>query len=169
MKKASFVLVVLFPFFASCVGPAIAEDLLQNVQRLATPLSAAAPAVNVTINERINNAESIDASVKQSLLIALKNANLFGDGERGGYRIDAKIVTASMSLVSFGSFEGKLDVHYTVQDSGGRNVFDETVKTIAGSDTWYFSGGARHQRSRAVQMANNVTEFVDRLAARLQG
>lgn len=166
MRKATlFVAAALLPFLASCVGPAIAEDLLQNVERQATPISASAPTIHVTINEAINNSEGLDESVKQSLEIALRNANLFGEDAGDGCRIDADIVLASMSAIGFGSFEGKFDVHYVVRDDGDRTVFDETIKTVAGSDSWYFSGAARHRRSRAVQMANNVLEFVDRFAA----
>jgi hypothetical protein len=169
MKKSLQSLLVLFPLFASCVGPAIAEDLLREVERQEQPLAAAAPAIAVSLNPDINNAEGLDASVEQSLTIALDNANLFGEGVGGGYRIDADIVTASMSTMSFGSFEGKFDVHYVVHDASGRKVFDETVKTVAGSDQWSFAGAARHRRSRAVQMAKNVLTFVDLLVAKVRG
>ena len=168
MIKTSSLLVVLFPLLAGCLGPKVATDLLAKVERQETPLSPAAAVVQVTINPDINNSEELDVSVRQSLEIALANANVFGSDSARPCRIDAHILIASQSSFSFGSFEGKLEIHYVVHDPEGRQLLDQKVHTIAGSDTSYFMGAARHRRARACNMSKNVLEFVDLLVKRLK-
>jgi hypothetical protein len=122
----------------------------------------------VTINPKINNRELLDESVKESLEIALANANIFGTHSARRYHIEAEILGASQSPWGFGSFEGTLDIQYVVHDAYGPQLLNEKIHTVAGSDQWSFSAPARHRRSRAVNISKNVLQFVDRLVSRLQ-
>ena len=168
IMKTSSLLVVLFPLLGGCLGPKIATDLLAKVERQETPLSPAAAVVQVTINPDINNSEELDASVRESLEIALANANVLGTDSARPCRIAANIAIASQSAFSFGSFEGKLEIHYVVHDPEGKQLLDEKIHTVAGSDTSYFLGAARHRRARACNISKNVLEFVDLLVKRLK-
>jgi hypothetical protein len=122
----------------------------------------------VVINPRITNHEEIDKSVKQSLEMALANAKMFGADASTPYRIDANILIASQAAMSFGSFEGKLEIRYVVRDPTGKEILDKTIFTVAGSDQWMFYGAARHRRARAVNISTNVLQFVDTLQGVLQ-
>ena len=70
--------------------------------------------------------------------------------------------------MSFGSFEGQLEIRYVVHDSNDREILDKTISTVAGSDQWSFSGAKRHRRARAVNISKNVLQFVDILQSLLQ-
>jgi hypothetical protein len=70
--------------------------------------------------------------------------------------------------MSFGSFEGKLEIRYVVRDPNDGEMLDKTILTVAGSDEWSFSGAARHRRARAVNISKNVLQFVDILQSLLQ-
>ena len=167
--KLTYLLLLILPFaFIGCAGPKIAADLLANAKTNEKPLTNNSSIVNVTINKNINNYEKLDESVKQSLEIAFANANMFGADPSKPYRIDANILTASQSPMSFGSFEGKLEIRYVVQDPDNREILDKTILTIAGSDKWFFSGAKRHRRARAVNISKNVLQFVDILQRLLQ-
>lgn len=146
---------------AGCAGPKIAPDLLANVEVSSEPLVNNAVSIDVGINPEINNSEKLDESVKESLQIALDNANIFGADATRPYRISANILVASQSTWSFGSFEGKLEISYALFDDLNNKIVDEKIYTEAGSDKNYFSGAARHRRSRAVNISKNVLEFVE--------
>ncbi len=154
--------------FIGCAGPRIAVDLLAKTSKNEKPLSDNSSVVNVTINPRINNYERLDESVKQSLDIALENANIFGSDASKHYKIDANILVASQAPMSFGSFEGKLEIRYLVVDPNNKEILDKTIMTEAGSDKFIFSGAARHRRARAVNISKNVLQFVEILRKHLE-
>lgn len=160
----SFLLVIAA---SGCAGPKIAADLLANVDKRDQPLVKNAVAIEVAINPAINNDERIDESVKESLALALANANLFGADPARPYRINARVTVASQAAMSFGSFEGKLEINYVLLDAGNNKIMDETIHTEAGSDTMYFYGPKRHRRARAVNISKNVLQFVAILQTRL--
>lgn len=161
IKNTCLLLLMLLFAVSGCAGPKIATDLLANARTNQKPLTKKSSIVNVAINPRINNYEKLDESVKQSLEIALANANIFDTDSSEPYRIDANILTASQSPMSFGSFEGKLEIRYVVHDPNDREILDKTIFTVAGSDKWSFSGAKRHRRARAVNISKNVLQFVD--------
>ena len=160
-------LVSLIIFVSGCAGPKIANDLLSQVEIHNKPLINNTVTINVQIKPGIHNHEKIDESVKESLKIALINANSFGKDSSHPYRIDANIMVASQSPMSFGSFPGKLQINYLLFDDTNNKIIDETIYTEAGSDKWFFSGAARHRRSRAVNISKNVLQFVDVLQKKL--
>jgi hypothetical protein len=168
MKNTYLLLLMLLFALSGCAGPKIAADLLTNTRTNEKPLTNDSSTVNVTINPRINNYEKLDESVKQSLEIALANANIFGVDASKPYRIDANILTASQPPMSFGSFEGKLEIRYMVHGPNDDTILDKTIFTIAGSDKMFFSGAKRHRRARAVNISKNVLQFVDILQSLLQ-
>ena len=168
MKNTYLLLFMLLFACGGCAGPKIAVDLLANARMSEKPLVNNSSIVNVEINPNINNYEKLDETVKQSLEIALTNANIFGADSSSLYRINANILIASQSPMSFGSFKGKLEIRYVVHDPNDREVLDKTIFTEAGSDKWYFSGAARHRRSRAVNISKNVLQFVDTLQSLFQ-
>ena len=168
MKNTYLLVLMLLFAISGCAGPKIAADLLANARTNEKPLTNNSSIVNVEITPRINNYEKLDESVKQSLEIALANANIFGADSSRPYRIDANILTASQSPMSFGSFEGKLEIRYVVHDPNDREILDKTIFTVAGSDKWLFSGAARHRRARAVNTSKNALQFVDILQSLLQ-
>ena len=146
LKNTYLLLLISVFILSSCAGPKIAVDLLANAKANEKPLTNNSSLVNVKINPDINNYEKIDESVKESLEIALTNANIFA---------------ASQSPMSFGSFEGKLEIHYIVFDPNDEEILDKTIYTEAGSDKWSFSGAKRSRRARAVNISENVLQFVD--------
>ena len=165
----TYILLLMLLFvFSGCAGPKIAADLLANARTNEKPITNNSSIVDVAINPRINNYEKLDESVKQSLEIALANANIFGADSSKPYRIDANILTASQAPMSFGSFEGKLEIRYLVHDPNDREILDKTIFTVAGSDKMFFSGAKRHRRARAVNISKNVLQFVDILQSVLQ-
>jgi hypothetical protein len=156
LSLVSFIL-----FVSGCAGPKIANDLLGHAEKNNTPLINNTVTIDVKINPTINNYEKIDESVKESLEIALINANIFGADSSHPYRINANIMVASQSPMSFGSFEGKLKINYILFDETNNKIIDKTIYTEAGSDKMYFSGAKRHRRARAVNISKNVLQFVD--------
>ncbi|WP_347454826.1 hypothetical protein ABEF79_04775 [Acinetobacter sp. ANC 7454] len=147
-----------------CATPLIAPDIIANVKKVDSPYLQNASSVQVSINPKINNREKIDVKVKDSLELALKNSNLFGTNTQQPYKITAEVLVASQAAVSFGNFEGKLGIKYTVFDDKGVQIFQDTINTVAGSDLNPLSPAvARHTRSRARNIALNVNEFVEKL------
>jgi hypothetical protein len=146
-----------------CAGPKIAADLLGKVEPNQKPICSCSYEIAATIDPGISNYEGIDESVRESLDIALVKSNLFTPDSATKYQIKADILVASEAAWSFGSFNGKLSIRYTVLDSSGRELLKTEIYTEAGSDKWSFSGAARHQRSRAVNISKNVLQFVERL------
>ena len=144
-----------------CAVSRVAPDLLANVKKNEQPLTSSWANVRVDINPKINNYEAIDDAVRQSLELALKNANVFGNDITKQYKIQANVLTASQSPISFGNFNGKLEVRYVVTDPAGNQVLDKTIYTEAGADRWHFVGAVRHARARAVNISKNVLQFVD--------
>lgn len=152
---------------SSCAGPKIAVDQLANAKKNEKPLTNSTSIVNVTINPLINNREKLDESVKQSLKIALANANIFGKDSIKSYKIDANISVASQAPASFGNFEGTLEIHYVVHDINDVELLYKKIYTVAGSDKWYFVATKRHRRARALNISKNVLQFVDFLQGQL--
>ncbi len=156
-------------FFSACAGPKIAADLLAEVGHVnEQPLTDSSVVVAVTINPEISNYEGIDETVKESLELALANANMFGSDVASPYSIDAHVVVASQAPMSFGNFEGKLEVQYIARDDQGNELLNESLLTEAGSDRWSFVGAARHRRARACNASKNVLLFVEHLQAKLE-
>lgn len=153
---------------SGCAGPKMAPDLLANTERSQQPLVSNAVTIDVDINRDINNYERLDDTVRQSLEVALENANIFGGDASGLYRIEAKILIASQAAWGFGSFEGKLEIIYVLSDENQKKILEETIHTVAGSDKMYFSGAARHRRARAVNISENVLQFVEILRTKLK-
>jgi hypothetical protein len=154
-------LLALSIVFGGCTGLKIAPDLVGSVRPNEKPITSSAYETTVTINPNINNDEGIDQSVQESLDMALDSAKIFTAGGASKYKIKADILIASEAAWSFGSFDNKLQIRYTVINPSGHELIDKTIYTEAGSDHFIFYGGARHQRARAVNMAKNVTEFVE--------
>lgn len=161
LKNIYVLFIVLVLILSGCAGSKIAADLLANAKANEKPLTNNSSIVKVKINPSINNYEKIDESVKESLELALANANIFGTDASKPFRIEANILVASQSPMSFGSFEGKLEIQYIVFDPNDEEILDKTIHTEAGSDKWSFSGAARSRRARAVNISMNVLQFVD--------
>lgn len=167
--RCSMLLVILsLSLLAGCAGPKVASDLLVKTEKLNSPLVGHGYSISAEINPKINNYEKIDKSVKESLDIALKKANIFSANQSQPYIINANVEIASQAAWSFGSFEGKLQVEYTVYDELKKVILEKVIYTEAGSDEWYFSGAKRHTRARAVNIAKNVLEFTDYLKENLK-
>ncbi len=148
-------IMIIIIIACGCAGPKIAPDLLAHANRNNIPLVNNPVTIAVDINPDINNYEKIDASVKESLEMALVNANIFGADPSLYYKIHANILVASQSAWSFGSFKGKLEINYILFDDNNNKIIDETIYTEAGSDKMYFLGAKRHRRSRAVNISKN--------------
>lgn len=167
-KQSIALVLTLSAFFLSgCAGPKIASDLLSQTPVQESPIVDNGVKISVQINPRINNYEKIDQSVKESLRVALETSNIFGTELAKPYQINANIITASQARMSFGSFEGTLEIIYTVTDEVGNEVLEKSIYTEAGSDRWYFFGAKRHRRARAVNISENVLQFVEVLRAEL--
>lgn len=162
----SFALILILT--SGCAGPKIAADLLDHAETNKEPLLKNSVTIDAEINPSINNYEGIDESVKQSLEVALRKSNIFGADSSRSYRINANVRIASQAAMSFGSFEGKLEVHYILFDENNNEIVNEIIYTEAGSDVWYFSGAKRHRRARAVNIAKNVLQFVDILQSKFK-
>ena len=168
IKYIFLLLLVLITLIASgCAGPKTANDLLTHVETESEPLINNAVTITTEINPAINNNEKIDESVKESLEIALINANIFGADSSHPYRISANITVASQARWS-GSFGGKLEIVYILFDESNNKIIDETIYTEAENDKWAFSGNKRHRRSRAVNISKNVLQFVEILQSQLK-
>ena len=161
-------LVFIIIIVSGCAGPKIAPDLLIKAEKNDKPLVDNAVTIDVKINPAIHNYEKIDESVKESLEIALKNANIFGADSAHPYKISADILVASQAAMSFGSFNGKLEINYILFDETNNKIIEKKIYTEAGSDKWYFSGAKRHRRARAVNISKNVLQFVDILQSQLK-
>lgn len=161
-------LVCIIIIVSGCAGSKIAPDLLAQVEKQHKPLVNNAVTIAVEINPAINNYEEIDQSVKESLEIALLNANIFGADFSHPYRISATIMVASQAGLSFGSFKGTLQINYFLFDETDKQIIYEPIYTEAGSDKFYFYGPSRHQRARAVNISKNVLQFVDIVQRKLK-
>jgi hypothetical protein len=144
-------------------GPKIAVDLLGKAEPNDKPICSCSYEIVATIDPKINNYEGIDQSVRESLDIALTTAKLFTPGAATKYKIKADVLVASQALVSFGSFNGRLGIRYTVLNPSGQELLNKEIHTVAGSDVHYFSGEARHRRARAVNISKNILQFVELL------
>lgn len=163
----SFIIIILL--ISGCAGPKVAIDLLEKVEKVNdTYLIKNSVTIDAGVNPSINNSERIDKSVIKSLRFALNKANIFGDDSAHPYWININVTIASQSRVNFGSFNGKLEIHYTLFDDDNNKIIDKTIYTEAGSDIRYFSGAKRHRRARAANIAKNVLEFVSVLQARFK-
>ncbi|EPF70171.1 hypothetical protein [Acinetobacter rudis] len=169
MKKILCALVISIGL-VGCTGPRIATDLLTARTVKHNPaLIPNAANIAVTINPQITNKfERIDNKLKESLEVALKDSNIFGNDQTKPYKIDADIMVASQAAMSFGNFNGKLKIHYVVKDTENKIILDETFDTVAGSDAWHFSGAQRATRARAVNISKNVNLFLDALEIALK-
>jgi hypothetical protein len=153
-------LFALSVMLGGCVGPKIAADLLATAAPNDKPICSCSYEIVATINPKINNYEGIDQSVRESLDLALTTAKLFTPGAATKYQIKADVLVASEPAWSFGSFNGTLSIRYTVLGPSGQELLNKEIYTEAGSDKMYFSGAARHQRARAVNISKNVLQFV---------
>ena len=158
-------LIALSVVLGGCAGPKIAADLLGKVEPNDRPICSCSYEIVATIDPGINNYEGIDQSVRESLDLALTTAKLFTPGAATRYKIKADVLVASQAAWSFGLFNGKLSVRYTVLDPSGQELLNKTIYTEAGSDRHSFSGARRHQRARAVNISKNVLQFVELLRA----
>lgn len=156
-----FSLVWIIIFISACAGPRVASDLLVPTAHNNNPLLENAVIIFTEINPAISNFEGIDGILKESLELALKNSNIFGEDSSHPYRIMANILVASQPPMSFGNFEGQLKVNYILFDDSKTEILNETIYTEAGSDEWSFSGAKRHRRARAANIAKNVLQFVN--------
>ncbi|WP_158930540.1 hypothetical protein [Acidisphaera sp. S103] len=156
-------LFALLVVLEGCAGPKIAADQLDKVEPNQNPICSCSYEIAATIDPGINNYEGIDESVRESLDIALAKSKLFTPDSAIKYKIKADVLVASEAAWSFGSFNGKLSIRYTVLNASGQELLKTEIYTEAGSDKAYFSGAARHQRSRAVNISKNVLQFVERL------
>ena len=156
-------LIVLSVVLGGCAGPKIATDLLGNAAPNDKPICSCSYEIVATIDPRINNYEGIDMSVRESLDLALTTAKLFTPEAATKYKIKADVLVASQAAWSFGSFNGKLSIRYTVLNPSGQELLNKEIYTEAGSDKHYFSGEARHRRARAVNISKNVLQFVELL------
>ena len=175
IKKNLYLLPLMMIFIiiaCGCAGPKIAiniaPDLLAPAEKNNMPLVNNAVTITVEIDPAINNYEKIDESVKESLEMALINANIFGADPLHYYRIHANIMEASQAAFSFGSFEGTLKINYILFDDTNNKIIDETIYTEAGTDKWVYLAVTRHQRARAVNISKNVLQFVDILQSQLK-
>lgn len=155
--------------FTGCASQRIATDVLAQVNPLQTPLVNNASQINVSVNPKINENANMDTKMKESLEIALKNSNIFGSNTQQPYTINAEVLVASQARVSFGPFNGKLEVKYTVLNENGKQIFQDTIYTEAGSDLKpYMPGTLRHQRARARNIAININQFIEKLETQLK-
>ena len=160
--------IVCTALLTGCAGPKVATDLLQQIPPAAAPKVENGVVVNTTIDGTIRNYEGLDVTLRESLITALQQANLFSPGNTlPPYTIQAHIDIASQAAFSFGNFEGTLQVTYKVMNEKNEPILEKTIHTIAGSDSFSFSGAKRHRRARAVNMAKNVTEFTEYLKGNL--
>ena len=165
--KYSFLLFLAWIILISgCAGPKVASDLLVPKAHNNKPLVSNSVFIFTEINPSINNWEQLDETLKESLEIALKNSNVFGEDPSNSYRIKANILEASQSPMSFGNFKGKLKINYILYDVSKTEVLNETIYTEAGSDKWSFVGAKRHRRARAVNISKNVLQFVNILQSK---
>ncbi len=169
LRRGALLLALALVGLSGCIGPKVATDLLVPDVVNSAPLQEGSVEIAVSINPKINNREELDATVRESLEIALENANVFGSDATRAYRITAEISIASQAAMGFGNFNGKLEIVYEVFDEAGNSVLAETIYTEAGSDRWFFMGLARHRRARAVNISKNVMQFVEMLQVKLQG
>ena len=167
-KLCILLVICVFLLINGCAGPKVAFDLLTPPTQNADPLLNNAVIIETEVNPRINNYEKMDETLKESLETALKNANIFGTDTLKPYKIKANILVASQAAASFGNFEGKLEVHYSLLDSNDDQILDEKIYTEAGSDEWSLVGAKRHRRARAVNIAKNVLQFVEILQKKLK-
>lgn len=161
-KQLAILFAIVGIFLTGCAGPKVATDLLEQIPPVAEPTVDHSVEINTSIEPTINNYEGLDVTLRESLKMALTEANIFNlNNAQSAYSIQAHIDIASQAAMSFGNFEGTLQVTYQVFDESEQLILEKTIHTVAGSDAFYFSGAKRHRRARAVNMAKNVTEFTD--------
>lgn len=123
--------------------------------------------INPIVGKQIS-AGGLTDLVNHSLKIAIDNANTFKPNAKTQYKIEAYIEQASQAAVSFGRFPGKLRINYLVKSPKGKTVFKKSIYTEAESDKWYIAAGMRHSRSRIINVAKNVNQFVKELNIKLR-
>lgn len=170
MKKIFPTILIGF-FLTGCGNLLVADPALLNKTSNTKPLTQSNFITQTTIESHIQNSMSgagIKELVDDSLNLALKNANIFNASGTSQYIIKAHIEEASQATMSFGNFNGKMKIRYTVTSPKGNNVYNNTIYTEAGADKWSFAGAKRHARARVVNTAKNVSQFVEELNQKMK-
>lgn len=150
-------------FLTGCMALEADPNLLNQTQPNTQPLVKQNFTVTAQLNDKIDrqvSAVGISQLVRNSVEIAIKNANIFNSSGTENYKIHAQVIQASQSTMSFGGFPGKMEIEYTVTDQNGKSIFHKTIYNEGSSDEWFFTGQKRHTRSRIVTAAGNANEFV---------
>ena len=150
-----------------CTSTTVAPELLQQPHHQTHVINKSA-VVTAPINTHIDRSEKVEESIKESLDIALNNANIFNKNSNEHYTIIATTALFSQSPVGFGMFGNKLNVNYKVYNENMKLLMDESIFTIDQSDKWFFAGGKRAERARAVNIAKNVNQFMVKLQTKLK-
>lgn len=90
----------------------------------------------------------------------------FGRDLSNPVQITAQVVSSHHPAFSQ-SFRTTLSVRYTVSDSGGQRLFDETIASEGADDTGAFLGATRSMRAMSLTISNNAAAFRDRLRSAL--
>lgn len=170
MKKIFAIFLMGF-FLTGCGNLLVADPALLSKTHNEKPLTQSNFITQTTIESHIQNSMTgtgIKELVDESLNLALKNANIFNTNGTSQYIIKAHIEEASQAAMSFGNFNGKMKIRYTVTSPKGNNVYNNTIYTEAGADKWSFAGAQRHARARVVNTAKNVSQFVEELNQKMK-
>lgn len=81
-NKMYGLLIICLLFLTGCAGPKIAANLLDQAPKNTSSLKNESVVIKISINPKIHNWETIDHSVKESLDLALNNANIFCSKEK---------------------------------------------------------------------------------------
>ena len=150
-----------------CGGTTVAPELLKQ-PTLKAPLVNKNIQIKSPINSNLDRAEKVEESIKESLDIALTQANLFNRNSKDSYKLIATTQIFSQSPMSFGKFGNKLQINYQLFSNNGTVLINKTIFTIAESDKFIFSGAERSERARAVNIAKNVNQFMKALRTKLR-
>ncbi|OOH90642.1 hypothetical protein BMT54_04195 [Pasteurellaceae bacterium 15-036681] len=119
--------------------------------------------INPKIEKQLTGG-GIKQLVHKTLEVGLSQANIFASKKPEQYKIKAYIEKASQQAgMSLGRFRGVMIIHYTVTDPNGKTILDKEIETVKGSDKWSIFGAERHMRSRIVNSAENVNQFIAEL------
>ena len=156
------VVILLSLVLGGCTTTTVAPSLLTQTHNNTTRINKSV-VVTAPINQHIDRSEKVEESIKESLDIALNNANIFKKKTNKHYTIIATTTSFSQSPMSFGKFGNKLNVNYKVYNENMKLIINESIFTIGESDKWFFAGIKRAQRARAVNIAKNVNQFMRKI------
>jgi hypothetical protein len=134
---------------------------LLSEEKVAHPIFDNTVVVTVPENPDIQTTIRLEESIRDALETALRIANLFGDDSSEPFQVVADVVTWDQPSRDFGMFAGTLETRYVLFDADNNVILDEQIVANACSDKWYFPGYMRAARSRRIQIAKNVNQFVD--------